>query len=1380
MSPTNCIVPLRLRLTGSLDDLDDSFSDCVAGAVHARLQFASEQLSSATATLPPLSFHLPQIELPGNIDPQRASALRSLILQAIGRGISGDPAATSSQPRFLLADYKTKAPLPKLPDPWSITFRAKFRIRLRDFSTFSDSAAAGARSRSIRDQLTNLYADRLNEIVSATAWIVTVNTPALIDDIAADLSDRVQSLPENNGKFIGWVWSPDEAVRRELKTCATGGELDKLPTLSYNRGRILPDGRAYLLRNDRLLFAFLSLPSIKLDNIADVFDSIAARVLIKEVTPWINQPQFKEFFGISWSDYVREFGTEPVILYILPFTTGQRVPAQALRYLLREEAVGGISEEQAVFGHLQILNSETLGALPQSARAALQQEGLQSSVSAIPGDRADGIWEPDWFGAYIYTVVGPTTEERTATRYRPGARAAADRVIEYLKASHDYPWAFQLLGYLERQFRDQVGQQRGSPATAFEYFLQELEQREAGRWFNALFDGVEKARIGDLYVFLLQMSEQTKYASHPRVQASRSLFNARRRDYLVNSYDAKTRTILLDKNPSNRIEPGDFIKKPLSSTIKRIKADRLAALQKAVEEKAPELLGKILRGEDSALYSHEEFAGKVLAEAAKAIGLSDDDLEKVTVQRYLKYIDLKYENYEGVDRYWVTYELYDRIENEQLTFVENSRRTISESEFEFLLWAWEFEVSAAFWDTAIKVVSVAAVLAIAWEVGAIAVLVDLAGGAAVVLPSIAISVLIYACTAKHLTVEGFFQAALEGYLFALGFRFGGGFGTLAARQIGTQTIERFILGKFANLITTGAVGGASSAFLITFTNDILDIMADRRKGFRSLGEYVRQMELGAAMGIVFEFGGAALKPLLSSVGRAGWTTAVNIFDHLQVNGIGLRSWVELTGDALEKLTTRLKLSLSDVRLEGVPEAFAQRIAEITRLLQNKLELSIFRGVFKVKGFVLSPGAQRGLEKLLSGLGGRLEDQQILAFFNRLEANPAQLRRMLEALDGLDAATVRAISNSAELDAFAEGFLPKTPAPRLAAPRPAAPDLPPKTAPGEGEAGANTGKTETAPPKVQPQKFKSMDDILKPDRSGFLDPTLETGYEKYSAGKIREGETPARAEAWARRQSNGRYRDILENELGPDFARQGGESAEIELADIPRPGPLSESRLQTALSLLRSRLPKVFERLDNLKAKGIASGTVNSGHFNIAKGNVAEVLSEPIQDTVLKEIQKLHPNAEIVRGIRIRLWEPGVAGELGKFSDSKLFTDNLIGTWNGESLTIHGKFEVKSGPRGGAEATTQVFEWVEGRLTEGSQLYIPGRKPLTWHPSAPGPTVTGLGAGSKAYIITAEGAELYGTDSAMQTALEHGRTPLPYTASEIDYLTKAIIESLASP
>jgi hypothetical protein len=140
--------------------------------------------------------------------------------------------------------------------------------------------------------------------------------------------------------------------------------------------------------------------------------------------------------------------------------------------------------------------------------------------------------------------------------------------------------------------------------------------------------------------------------------------------------------------------------------------------------------------------------------------------------------------------------------------------------------------------------------------------------------------------------------------------------------------------------------------------------------------------------------------------------------------------------------------------------------------------------------------------------------------------------------------------------------------------------------------------------------------------------------------------------------------------------------------------LTEERLQAALTKLRAQHTKMFERLGNLQKQGIVDGSVNSGHFNIAKGNVAEVLSEDIQDIALAEVRKIHPDAELITGVKIRLRDfdlpdqdgRDIPDEGGNLSDTKLFTDNLIGVYRGDSLAVYGKFEVKSGPRGGDGAS----------------------------------------------------------------------------------------------
>jgi hypothetical protein len=1376
MPTFNCIVPVSVRV--SLDGLDlAALRDGINRAVMSRLVAAAWQLPASTVA----RFHPPDIVFPADLASSDREPLRVAILDGIADALQLAPA--QPRPLFTLAQFRPGSGRQAPAHRWSITDRARLSMRLADFIRISDEVARHGQE-PVSKRLTAIYSDRIDDAFPAVAWIVTVPTPTLVDDLVEQLAQRVTA---SAGTFA-WVWSSSEWVR--LRLASINPAFGRLSTLQLNRQAILPDGQSYLRSGEKLLFIFLEIPPVELDRIASVYDNLVSSVANRDLAPWINEPQFEEFFSIPWDGYAPEFSSETAPFHIIPFRVSKPVPASALLYLLREEAASAVAGDHAVFGHLRILNDKTVNGLPAPARAAFDAVWTRSQWSDVAAD-TDGLWRPGWFGAYIYAVVGPTPAQALIVRYRPPARQSANTVVRFLADEPNLLWAAHLLHYLSGEYYERSQTSDHSPSTAFEFLLEELESREGGRWFNAFFDAVETARYGELYLFVLRACRQTRYASHPRVEQSSRLFNIRRRDYMAHDYDAKTNSIQLFKDPQRRVRPGDTIA-VLKRTEKRIKPERLAELQATVEVESQKLLGRILRGEDSAMYTQDDFAGRALGEAAKAIHLSKDDLEEVEIRRFMKLVSVDADATGVFERHWITIEYQDQVEDEARIPVANSRHTLSDSDFEFLVWSWDFAATAAFWNTAILIVSAISILAVAWEIGALAALVNLAGGTGAVLASIGISELIYLATARHYSVEGFLLAALHGYLSALGLRFAAGPGLWVARQIGTETLQRFVLGWIAQRITTGALGGAASSFLITFSNDLLEILSGARRGFHSLAEYVSQMAFGAALGIVTEFASSALHPLLKSLGGAGRLLARDVVDELRVNGVNLNRWIRLTSEALDRLAGRLQATFTGPGLEGLPQAFARRVDEVTILMRGNLRHAALRRVLQLKRFNLTAPADKGLQKLLSGLGGRLDDEEILAFVNRMATNPARFQQMLESLGVADDALLSSISSSAQLDQLPDRLLASSQpvAPKLLPPLPVRPATEPPAKPGGEPAGqpgtqpAAQPDAQTAPkpaeaaPAPQPapapkSSFKAMDDILKPDRSGFLDPVLDARYQEYAAEQLRNG-IKTDPEVWARRQAWGRYRDILEKELGPDFARQGGTSRFILLVDVPRPAGLSDSRLTTGLARLRSRLDKVFERLSIVRAQGAVSGQVNAGHFNILKGNVAEVLSEPIQNSILEDIQKLYPHAETLTGIRIRLMQAN-----GELTQSRLlFTDNLIGEFNGDNLVVHARFEVKAGARGGADANAQFFEWVEGRLTDGSELLIPGHKPLTWQPTKPGvPTVTGLASRSRSYIIAAQGTENFGLESDMQPALVHGRFALSYTTSELDYLARAILDEI---
>ena len=217
---------------------------------------------------------------------------------------------------------------------------------------------------------------------------------------------------------------------------------------------------------------------------------------------------------------------------------------------------------------------------------------------------------------------------------------------------------------------------------------------------------------------------------------------------------------------------------------------------------------------------------------------------------------------------------------------------------------------------------------------------------------------------------------------------------------------------------------------------------------------------------------------------------------------------------------------------------------------------------------------------------------------------------------------------------------------------------------------------------------------------------------------------------------------------------------------PRPEGFTDELVEAALEELAGD-PKLFERLGNLvetltsgddAARAIARTRINAGHFRILKGNIAEIFSRSKQLAALKKIaaQANAADAVLISGVRMRLPR---APEALRTPAALLFSDNIIGVMRGGKLQVLMVFEVKSGFQGGAEATEQVFKWIERNVEDGAELVLEqgaqltradgkvvvlGRSvSFTYNPGKPRvPQVLGL-QNAQRTLITAEGASTWG-------------------------------------
>lgn len=379
--------------------------------------------------------------------------------------------------------------------------------------------------------------------------------------------------------------------------------------------------------------------------------------------------------------------------------------------------------------------------------------------------------------------------------------------------------------------------------------------------------------------------------------------------------------------------------------------------------------------------------------------------------------------------------------------------------------------------------------------------------------------------------------------------------------------------------------------------------------------------------------------------------------------------------------------------------------------------------------------------------------------------------------------------------------PSTPA-RSAEPPPTpsrAPRRPPAEASqGEpeivGERPAATTARPAVPPPTSRPRVHALDDVLTADRRRFdvNSSTLQTrlsahqleallrlqaAYERYRVRRAGEGREALSPEQWARAVTSGQPRRDAELLFGRDYARTGRGAAAarpaVRLSEIPRPANYDDQRLAADLTALRDS-PDLWDRLGRLRQQGTTEGEVNPSLFNILKGNIAEILARPIIQRRLVQVRVQHPGARVEYHTRVAR----VRGD-GGHDAPVLFSDGLIVSERNGRLVIHEAFEVKSGSRGGAEATSQFFEWREGRLVDGDQLVFADGRRFTYGPGRTGPGyVVGMQQ-STPHVIAPRGSEHLGTASGEQVAAGGVRHALGQTASEIDFLAGRILEGLSS-
>ncbi|HKO43861.1 MAG TPA: hypothetical protein VJU84_11345 [Pyrinomonadaceae bacterium] len=1008
MPQINCYLPIKLCITGRLDDPQlEHLSDTLVRAISARISFAERTIVSANGG----NLWAGNVEIVREgYDPARDDAAGAYTVPSYQHG--GHPTAVPVRPGS------------RARRPWIIRRAINFHAYVGDYLEYITNLRV---DRTFPESV--LYSDLFDELRWVSAWLVQVNRAFDSGELVPILYRRAAQLSHlRPNQIFAYGQAYLETNRQQLIAIDEDGVVNReIPQMTGNRRFLEMAGDNVRLNPGALLLVTtMTLPKIELADMVALIDEIPIPVRLRDLTFLVPSRAFEARFGISWEAYNQEFGDEELTLHLQPLTVRRRINFQALEFLVErfiEQRVRPLLTNPAAidFGRLQILNDSSLGQLPPNVRA--RAEGVTNSITRSVSDvQALGHWDADWKGAYFLAVTTISEDKVGTAYYGPTARRLLPSLLNLLMGDpEEYGWDRNLLQFLRRHFGDDSLLTRRPGGNVFEQVLVELEKRNQ---FDVLFNKVERAGNNGLHQLLIQLSLVTRYATHARVLRSHQLLIAAVLRRGTHIYRADECEIWLERDPDDIVHRNQVFGEVDSIYImerdaQRLKPARVPAFREALMAEREALVGRILRGEDSTVYSEDDFARATIGAAVQRINLSEDDFEEITIQRSMRLLRVEARMEAALQRHYITFEFVERVEGEGWQSASGPITKI-EDEFSAGLIYWKLGRAGEVYEAmliAMTVAGVAIIVVVAWEAGLIAALIQAAGGVTAVLVSIAISELIYVLRVvfgdARLSLSGFLWAAVDGYLMALGFGAAGVLGRAAARAIGTASLKRIIGGWAVERLIVGTVGGAGTAALTTFSHDLINV-ATGRGSWSGIGTYVRNMAWGALLGTVFEFGVGILQPLLRAGGENALQTLGQVVDRARAAGFTGSQWTALTAEALGNLNVRLRTVIGDVAAQGFVRAMGERLTQVAEGLAGQYRLGVFRRVLELSPGAMSRPAVEGLEKFLAAPS--ITNETALALLNRL--GPTELRGFLEALNLLDSPMISALSRVGQIERLA--------------------------------------------------------------------------------------------------------------------------------------------------------------------------------------------------------------------------------------------------------------------------------------------------------------------------------------------------------------------------
>lgn len=827
-----------------------------------------------------------------------------------------------------------------------------------------------------------------------TVWLVETLRSTTLEELEKTVDERYLELA-HAGTSV-YAISPADGDRAVLADLDPSGAIAGWPSLDAINARRVSTDRD-LLHGSRLVFAAVTVPRIELSDVVTTGPLVRFSLTAAEVAPFIDRDEFGQRF-LDWDQYAAELGTRTITVALLGGVVHPPYSRQTAAAAMINEVETQVPADPLLTRGRRIYDTDD-PQLPAVARNLVVGQQLAVAVFDLPLD-------PD-------TI--------SAARERPDARRRAAQIRARLTGDPtDYHWGWDLYRWL-RGYYGEPPDSRPQGGTAFEYVATDLESTGD---LDRMIDFADRSGEELLRFWLLRQLQVAGYGNRPRVQQLRTSLTRLRESRWANTYRADTGELWLDGSHHVKAGTGDdavlaralsiYVVTAKSQRLKPAAAERLRAL---VPQVAVDLLREInLAG--TTTYTPESFGQEVFARAAKRANLTGEDVESIEIERSWRVEQIRPIEQWGVPSYVLVLRAVQKLPGGGWEPVGDTFEQTA-GDFEANLTYWALGSSAKVYETLGLIVTGIGLIAVAWEVGIIAFLVDAAGGATALAISITASELLYFAKVllgkAELTWEGFFLAAADGYVNAVGFRLGAMAAAPIGRAIGIGSVTRVWTGLVLERLTAGAIGGGLSAAGDTFVHDIVNgaFHDGHLSGWRS---YVRNMGIGAALGALGEL---TVRPVLAGLGRRAAVTAAEVIEQLRADGVSLATFTSTATAALSRLRTVINGLVEQADAGGLYESFEDYIVTV---IKQWGPTTVARRVLELQGLTLTPAAEAGVSRLAWLTETPLDQEAIRRLTAELAAHPVPAIPFLEVLGRLDPSVARRLvsgtfGSDADLAAF---------------------------------------------------------------------------------------------------------------------------------------------------------------------------------------------------------------------------------------------------------------------------------------------------------------------------------------------------------------------------